>query len=57
LISVEDAACLLRHESDAIAECAERYQERFGVLSGPPIVLFQLTNEITTSNGEAQPWL
>lgn len=45
LLSVEDAAFLMDDEPVAVAECAQRYQDRFGVLNGPAKVLFKLSNE------------
>jgi len=45
LLSVEDVAGLLQKDAALVAECALRYPDRFGLLNGPPGVLFQLTNE------------
>jgi hypothetical protein len=45
-MSVEDAAGMLEWEMAAVNECALRHTDRFGLLSGPPAVLFQLTNEM-----------
>ncbi|MFN0086242.1 MAG: AAA family ATPase [Blastocatellia bacterium] len=46
VISAEDAAEMLAEETATVATCAERNQERFGVLNGPLMILFQLTNEM-----------
>lgn len=43
LVSVVDLACRLEREESAIEACARRHPERFGLLTGPPPVLFQLT--------------
>jgi hypothetical protein len=52
LVSVADAACRLdRHES-IIEEAARRYPERFGLLNGPPALLFQLTLQHQENNQE-----
>lgn len=51
LVSVADVACKLDREDDVIEACARRHPERFGLLNGPPPVLFQLTIQA----GEASP--
>jgi AAA ATPase domain len=43
LVSVADAACKLDRNEDEIKDCARRYPERFGLLNGPPAVIFQPT--------------
>jgi len=43
LVLVADAACKLDRDETVIEACARRYPERFGLLNGPPAVLFQLT--------------
>lgn len=43
VVSVADAACKLDRAENIIEACARRNPERFGVLNGPPPVLFQLT--------------
>jgi AAA ATPase domain len=43
LVSVADAACKLDRSEDEIRDCARRYPERFGLLNGPPAVIFQPT--------------
>ncbi|HWQ35255.1 MAG TPA: ATP-binding protein [Blastocatellia bacterium] len=45
LVKLEDAACMLKAEAAAIEECARQHADRFGLLDGPPAVLFQLTTE------------
>jgi hypothetical protein len=45
LVKLEDAACMLKAEAAAVEECARRHADRFGLLDGPPAVLFQLTTE------------
>src|SRR5262245_44877107 len=52
LVSVADAACRLDHQESVIEETARRYPERFGLLNGPPALLFQLTLQNTDSNQE-----
>jgi hypothetical protein len=42
LVSVADAACKLDREEVMIEACARRHPERFGLLTGPPAVMFQL---------------
>jgi hypothetical protein len=43
LVSVEDAAFRLDRAAAEIETCARRHPERFGLLDGPPAVMFQLT--------------
>lgn len=43
LVSVADIACKLDRDEAVIEACARRHPERFGVLNGPPVVLFQLS--------------
>lgn len=45
LVSLEDAAARLEREPRVVEECARRHSERFGLLDGPPAVLFQLVSE------------
>ena len=45
LLSVEHLALLLDHDQATIEACARRHPERFGILSGPPPVLFLPTLE------------
>jgi hypothetical protein len=42
LVSVADAACKLDREEITIEACVRRHPERFGLLTGPPAVMFQL---------------
>ncbi|MCI0338100.1 MAG: ATP-binding protein [Acidobacteria bacterium] len=51
LVSVADAACKLDRDEAVIEACARRHPERFGILNGPPAVIFQLT--LQSSGGEA----
>jgi hypothetical protein len=41
VVSVADAACKLDREETVIEACARRHPERFGLLTGPPAVMFQ----------------
>jgi hypothetical protein len=50
VVSVTDAACKLDREEVAIEACARRHPERFGLLNGPPAILFQLTLQPTVSD-------
>jgi len=43
LLTVEYLAMRLDHEEATIEACARNNPERFGLLSGPPAILFQLT--------------
>jgi hypothetical protein len=43
MVSVADVACKLDQDDGAIESCARRYPERFGLLNGPPAILFQMT--------------
>ncbi|HKX31200.1 MAG TPA: ATP-binding protein [Blastocatellia bacterium] len=52
LVSVADAACKLDRDETIIEACARRYPERFGLLNGPPAVLFQLA--LPTSNDQTE---
>ncbi len=48
LVSVADVACRLDLDEAVIEACARRHPERFGLLDGPPEVIFQLTLQTTT---------
>jgi AAA ATPase domain len=50
LVSVADAACKLDRDEALVEETVRRYPERFGLLNGPPAVLFQLT--LQTADGD-----
>ncbi len=43
LVSAADVACRLDRDESLIENCARRHPQRFGLLNGPPAVLFQLT--------------
>jgi hypothetical protein len=45
LLSVEYLSMRLDREPETIEQCARRHPERFGLLTGPPAVLFQPTLE------------
>ncbi len=45
LVSVEDAAARLERDPQTVEACARRHSERFGLLDGPPAVLFRLVSE------------
>jgi len=42
VVSVTDAACRLDRDETQVESCARRHPERFGLLNGPPALLFQL---------------
>jgi hypothetical protein len=43
LVSVADAACKLERDEDEIEDCVRNYPERFGLLNGPPAIIYQPT--------------
>lgn len=45
LLSVEHLALMLDRDQETIESCARRHPERFGILTGPPPVIFQPTLE------------
>ncbi len=51
LVSIEDVACKLDREETVIEACARRHPERFGLLNGPPAVMFQLTLQTIGEDG------
>ena len=52
LLKLDDAACLLTVDAAAVEACARRQADRFGLLDGPPAVLFQLAAESAASSPE-----
>lgn len=52
LVKLDDAACMLAADAAAVETCARRHADRFGLLDGPPAVLFQLTAEVAASSQE-----
>ncbi|MDX2031436.1 MAG: AAA family ATPase [Blastocatellia bacterium] len=46
VLSTEDAAGMMAEEFATVAACAQRNPDRFGVLDGPLMILFELTNEM-----------
>ena len=51
LVSVADAACKLDREESLIENCVRRHPERFGLLNGPPAIMFQLTLQSVDGDG------
>lgn len=54
VVSVADAACRLDRDEVTVEACARRYPERFGLLNGPPALLFQLTPAMAELEAHAQ---
>ncbi|MBO0798848.1 MAG: hypothetical protein J2P31_08485, partial [Blastocatellia bacterium] len=52
LVAVADAACKLERDEDEIGECARRHPERFGLLDGPPAIIFQPTGAHERRQGD-----
>ncbi len=50
VISVEDAAGMIGEEIAAVAACAMQHPDRFGVLDGSLMILFELTNEMAEAS-------
>jgi hypothetical protein len=53
LLSVEYLAMRLEQEPSTIESCARNHPERFGLLAGPPAILFQPLWQPINFNGEA----
>lgn len=54
VVSVTDAACRLDRDEAQVESCARRHPERFGLLNGPPALLFQLTAAVGAVDKRAQ---
>jgi hypothetical protein len=47
VVRLAEAAVELRQPEATLEECVQRHFDQFGLLGGPPAVLFELTNEVS----------